>query len=229
MGKVSGVGTTRAVLFDLDETLIARHDAIRDFIGRQYTRFADRLAPLSAYEYTTAFLWLEENGHVDKQRLYPRLVADLAITGVTADALYADYRAGYPGLARLTPGARETVEALRRDGLATGIVSNGHTDVQTAKLAATGLDALMDIVVVSEAAGLRKPDPAIFELACRRLGIDLRDGLFVGDNPTADIAGAGRAGLRTAWVRNGADWPVGVAPHPDAEIDRLEEVLRLAL
>jgi putative hydrolase of the HAD superfamily len=217
----------RAVLFDLDETLIARAGAIRVFVAAQYQRFAPRLANIDSALYAERFLAMEDNGRIPKDKLYPDFVAALGITGVSADELLEDYRTNYPNCAVLNPGARETIAAIRDGGRLTGVVSNGNARVQFAKLDATGLTNLMDTIVISEAVGLRKPDPAIFLLAASKLDVAPESVLFVGDNPEVDIVGAAGAGLQTAWLRNGAAWPEGLLPKADADIDRLEEVLRL--
>ncbi|OED34643.1 hypothetical protein AB833_32065 [Chromatiales bacterium (ex Bugula neritina AB1)] len=54
--------------------------------------------------------------------------------------------------------------------------------------------------VVSEAVGLRKPDKAIFELACDELNAEISSSIFIGDNPVSDIKGAKEAGLSTIYV-----------------------------
>lgn len=58
-------------------------------------------------------------------------------------------------------------------GYAIGIVTNGTTLQQNLKIQTVGLEAFVDCVVVSESAGFRKPDPAIFRLAARNLGTEL--------------------------------------------------------
>jgi putative hydrolase of the HAD superfamily len=217
----------KAVLFDLDETLIVRAGAIRAFIAGQYRRYADRLGGIGAEDYAARFLAMEDNGRIPKEQLYPAFVTAMGITGVGPDELLEDYRRYYPECAVLNPGARETIAALRAEGRRTGVISNGNARVQLAKLAATGLRELLDTVVVSEAVGLRKPDPAIFRLATENLGIAPDQALFVGDNPEVDIVGAAGAGLQTAWFRNGLTWPTGLLPRADADIDGLEEILHL--
>jgi putative hydrolase of the HAD superfamily len=218
---------TKAVLFDLDETLILRSGAIRAFIADQYRRFAPELGRIDGAAYAARFLAMEDNGRIPKDKLYPEFVAALGITGVDAGTLLEDYRSRYPGFASLAPGARETVAAIRAEGLRTGILTNGNERVQMAKIEAIGFADLLDTIVVSEAVGLRKPDPAIFVMATDRLGVDPAATLFVGDSPETDIVGAAGAGLQTAWFRNGAEWPEGLLPRADADIDRLAEVLRL--
>ena len=215
----------KAVLFDLDETLILRSGAIRAFIKDQYRRFAPSLGGLDEARYTSRFLEMEKNGVIAKDVVYPAFVRELGITGVSSDALLEDYRARYADFASPSPGAVETVKALHEAGVKTGILSNGNARVQNAKIDSIGLRDALDVVVISEAVGLKKPDPAIFALAVADLGVDARSTLFVGDNPEVDIVGAAAAGLQTAWFRNAATWPEGLEPKADVEIDTVGEVL----
>jgi putative hydrolase of the HAD superfamily len=84
-------------------------------------------------------------------------------------------------------------------------------------------------IVVSDSVGARKPDPAIFHAATARIGIVPAHILVVGDHPTADIAGAARAGMQTAWLRRGREWLAhSVEPVPDVIVDALDELLWLA-
>jgi putative hydrolase of the HAD superfamily len=92
---------------------------------------------------------------------------------------------------------------------------------------ALGLDALVDVILVSEAEGLRKPDAALFQRAADRLEVKADQCFFVGDNPAADIPGAHGAGMRTAWLSAGDVWPHALAPNPSAGIGKLAQVLAL--
>jgi putative hydrolase of the HAD superfamily len=215
----------KGVLFDLDETLILRSGAIRAFIKDQYRRFANRLSGVAEDVYVKNFLEIEQNGVIGKDVAYPRFVADLHLTGVSSDELLEDYRLHYPEFASPSPGAVETVRALHEAGTKTGILSNGNARVQNAKIEAIGLGDCLDTVVISEAVGLKKPDPAIFALGVKNLGLAPGETLFVGDNPATDIVGAVAAGLQTAWFRNGAAWPENLLPRADVDIDRVDEIL----
>jgi putative hydrolase of the HAD superfamily len=215
----------KGVLFDLDETLILRSGAIRAFIKDQYRRFEGRLGGLGEATYTGRFLKIEKNGVIGKDVTYPELVKALGIKDVSSDELLEDYRIHYPAFASPSPAAAETVKALYDAGMKTGIVSNGNVRVQQAKIDAIGLRPALDTVVISEDVGLRKPDPAIFALGVKNLGLSPEATLFVGDNPEVDIIGAAAAELQTAWFRNGATWPDRLLPRADVDIDRLDEIL----
>jgi putative hydrolase of the HAD superfamily len=96
----------------------------------------------------------------------------------------------------LVPGALETIRALRRTDLRLGVVANWDCDLPT-HLERLGLHGMFDTVVTSARAGAAKPDPAIFELALRELGVRPERALHVGDE-AVDEEGARAAGLAYA-------------------------------
>lgn len=99
------------------------------------------------------------------------------------------------------------------------VVTNGMEEHQRTKLDAAGLTRVFDVVVSSSAVGASKPDPRIFRAALERLSGRAADAVMVGDNPARDVAGAQAAGLRAVWIdRNGGD-DAGVAA--DARITDL--------
>lgn len=103
--------------------------------------------------------------------------------------------------ARPMPGAHELLSRLRSRGVLIAVCSNWEDDI-TPYLEQAGLDDL-DAVATSIQVGARKPHPAMFAWVCDRLGIAPGEGVFVGDNWNADIAGALRYGLTPAWIRGG--------------------------
>jgi putative hydrolase of the HAD superfamily/5'-nucleotidase len=82
------------------------------------------------------------------------------------------------------------------------VITNGGVVQQSLKLDHTGIGAVVDYTCISEAVGLRKPDPRIFKLAATHTGATLTDGWMVGDHPAYDIAGGIAAGLNTIRIGN---------------------------
>jgi putative hydrolase of the HAD superfamily len=103
---------------------------------------------------------------------------------------------------------------VRARGLRTALVSNwDHAAAGPKLLARTGLAELLDHVVISEAVGVRKPDPRIFRAALAPFGAAPAAALHVGDLARGDAWGAGRLGFRTVWINpGGGAWPE--AEHP---------------
>ncbi|WP_083196716.1 MULTISPECIES: HAD family hydrolase [Rhizobium] len=215
-----------AVMFDLDETLIDRRAALKAFLPDQFERFRDQLQGVTLQAFEATFLALEKEGLVDKQKLYPRLAADLDMDSHCGARLLSDFQTHYPHFAKLSIGALETLVALRVRGLKTAIISNGHTEVQSAKIEITGLRNNVDLVVISEDVGLRKPDPRIFQLTAERLGVTPARCIFVGDNPEADVIGAQASGMTGIFYNAGTSWPDAL-PFPKYSIETLVEVLSL--
>lgn len=75
--------------------------------------------------------------------------------------------------------------------------SDGQVVPEAGALAAAILACVGNI----EARVIGKPEPALFEMGCLRLGISPQDGLMIGDNALTDGAGAARAGLRFAQIK----------------------------
>ncbi|OIQ67206.1 pyrimidine 5'-nucleotidase YjjG [mine drainage metagenome] len=108
------------------------------------------------------------------------------------------------------PGARALLERLAT-GYRLGVVTNAYDiEPQRARIAATGLADLLDIVVIAAEVGYFKPDRQIMWLAAEKL--DVRPGrcVFVGDSVPFDIAAGRAAGMTTVLV--------GKESHPDAHL-----------
>ena len=101
---------------------------------------------------------------------------------------------------RLVTGGREIIDGLRVAGLRVGLLTNGPSRLQRHKLAATGLDRLLDAVAISEEIGVAKPDVAAFRCAAALLGCRPAETAMVGDQLEWDLEGALRAGYRLAIV-----------------------------
>jgi putative hydrolase of the HAD superfamily len=102
-------------------------------------------------------------------------------------------------------------QALRRAraaGWVPFVVTNGTVAQQERKLRHTGLDSEVAGWVISEGAGVRKPDPRIFRLAAAQAQLPLDGAWMIGDSAEADIGGARNAGLPGVWLRRGRTWPL---------------------
>jgi putative hydrolase of the HAD superfamily len=99
-------------------------------------------------------------------------------------------------------GARELLSSLA-ERTRLGLVTNGPSDLQRKKLAATELGSYFDVVVASGDLGIGKPHREIFDAALGALGVAASDALMVGNDRQRDIEGAQAAGLRTVWAQPG--------------------------
>lgn len=99
-----------------------------------------------------------------------------------------------------------TLETLVERGLRLGVVSNW--DHRLPKLLERlGLHVFFDAVVYSSACGVEKPHPLIFEQCLRRLDVEARCGVHVGDQGLEDVEGARGAGMRAVRIDRGESRP----------------------
>jgi putative hydrolase of the HAD superfamily len=85
-----------------------------------------------------------------------------------------------------------------------GVVTNGIDRVQRARVAASGIAPLFDVVVTSQSGGFAKPDPRILHVALEQMEVLPRQAVYVGDDPATDGAAARAAGVRFVWMDLGS-------------------------
>jgi putative hydrolase of the HAD superfamily len=86
------------------------------------------------------------------------------------------------------------VRDLRDDGLKLALLTNNVKEWGDHWRNTFPIDELFGVVVDSSDVGMRKPDPRIYELTCRRLGVTADASVFVDDN-TENVAAARRLGM----------------------------------
>lgn len=152
--------------------------------------------------------WLVDHGmmsRADADRLAPRIA-----------------RRCYEEARRCVEEARPVLERIG-SRLPMVLVSNFYGNVQ-AVLADFGLDRYFKAVIESAVVGVRKPDPAIFALGVKALGLPAANVLVIGDSYRKDILPARETGCATAWLK-GKGWTADEDAQTDeAEIKSLGEV-----
>lgn len=97
---------------------------------------------------------------------------------------------------------RDLVDYIRslRPHLKTGVVSNAWPDSRE-YLVRNHLDDAFDVLVISAEVGMMKPDPHIFELALKQLGVPAEEAAFV-DDTRVNVEAASRMGIRGILFKN---------------------------
>jgi 5'-nucleotidase len=201
----------RFVYFDLDDTLLDHRAAERAALADCHLHYRGQMgghqieAVHEVYRAHNVPLWREyaagRIGRADLQRLrFERLLLDLAADSVDPDAFGTHYMACYARHWRWMPGAEDAFQAIARH-LPVGILTNGFSDVQHAKLDRFPiLRERARCVVVSEEVGALKPDPRIFAHATAGANVPPEAVLYVGDSRHSDVDGGRAAGWQVAWL-----------------------------
>lgn len=219
--------TLRAALFDLDNTLMDRRNALLRYIALFFAHFSHRVDGMSAAQVEAIFVEADGGGYTPKPVALEKVRQCLRWKDQpNADELQTHYQQSYPQCALEMPGAKEVLRTLRARGLKTGIVTNGTARTQNIKVDLLDFRPLVDIVVVSETAGVKKPDARIFSIALQGIQSEANETIFVGDHPRNDVLGAQAVGMQAVWMRGYHPWPKG-EKEPQWQIDRLTELFDL--
>lgn len=189
------------LLIDNDNTLMdfsaAEAKALRETL--QKAGLPTDEATVEAYSRINDALWKAlERGETTQPKLkverFRQLLEYLHREGDPA-ALGAAYAVNLGNYADLLPGAEDFLRAVH-GRMKIALVSNGVSAIQRSRLAKCPLTPLFDAIVISEEAGVAKPDPRLLEIALEKLGCtDKKQAVMMGDSLTADIAAANNAGL----------------------------------
>lgn len=107
---------------------------------------------------------------------------------------------------RLVPrnGVVDTLMEINARGLKRGLITN--TPQIVADLwPGTVFPNLLDVSILSVQVKIRKPDPAIYLMACARLGVDPTDCLYVGDGGANELTGAAGVGMKAVLIATDYD------------------------
>lgn len=111
----------------------------------------------------------------------------------------------------LYPDALPTLAALRERGYGVAVIAN-QPAIRDPQLRAMGVEP--DVMAMSDAMGVAKPDPAFFARALELMGDpDPGDVAYVGDRVDNDVLPSAAAGMRAVWIRRGP-WGVIQVPPP---------------
>ena len=185
----------KAIIYDIDGTLLNTVDQnmypliriIKEELGEDWTY--EQVVPFTAYP---GMKTMELLGIRDKETVYARWVRYVNEYG--------------PG-ALPYDGIDELLDAAEKKGLKMGIVSSKRVPQYGIDMGRHGYDARMDAAVLFEDTTRQKPDPEPMLECLRRLGVEAKDALYLGDART-DMEAARAAGMDFAYASWGSFFPM---------------------
>ncbi len=226
----------RAILFDLDDTLIRAYAQPEDAWRRLLHVFSAHLdahdAPaieevrIAIMEESRAF-WSDrvaaakwrlnspEARRLAVRQGFRRLGrTDEELADRIADAFTEMRRNEY----RLYPDAHATVDALRDAGVRLALVTNGASDLQRAKIERFDLAHRFHHIQIEGEFGQGKPEPAVYLHALERLECAACDAWMVGDNYEWEVVAPQKLGMCGIWYD---PFDAGIPEHATAKPTRV--------
>ena len=231
----------KAMLLDLDDTILANRDSLLKCWQSICERFTPQISDVSSQVLFTTII--ESFGSFRKSRgRHGRVRFDTAevIREVVAMA-FARLDIDIPGLAedvadtftiertdamKPFPGAIEAVHHFRSQGIRLALVTNGNAQTQRPKIEKFGLGPLFDHILIEGEFGAGKPEKQVYLHALDQLGSCPEEAWMVGDNLELDVAVPQGLGIFSIWVDfAGRGLPPDHPIQPDRIIGSLSELV----
>ena len=127
-----------------------------------------------------------------------------------------------------------TLKRLRDMSIKTAIITDGIPVKQYEKILRLDIDDLIDLVVITDEIGIRKPNPQLFSYFLQKFKVKGYETIYVGDNVIKDIIPAKQNNIQSVYIHRGGKYDtskVGTkVPEdfkPDYEIANLEEIFNI--
>jgi putative hydrolase of the HAD superfamily len=236
----------RAILFDMDDTILAVSGSARVVWTKIAEEFAAALAPLSPAEIVAAIeaqsqrLWNDNAWNREwrvrvgdaRRHVVASAFAMLGAAGKTAPPpAIGNTMADRFSLIRdqeltVFPGAHETLDRLKQLGVRLALITNGAAEPQRAKVVRFALAERFDHVQIEGEHGFGKPEERAYTHAMEALSVGPQETWMVGDNLEWEIVAPQRLGIYAIWYDGYATGlPSDCRIRPDRIIRSLPELL----
>lgn len=218
----------RAIVFDLDNTLVDFMAMKRQAIGAAINAMIDAGLKLSQEEIQQRIDAIYKEKGIEFQNVFDHLLYDefqkvnykILSAGVIA------YRQAREAALSLYPHVYTTLIELLKMGMKLGVVSDAPAKEAWLRLTYLNLHHIFDHIVTFEDTGKRKPDPAPFEKILSLLQVPASEALMIGDWAERDMVGAAKVGMKTVFARYGDTFGT-VETNADYEVNDVAELLEI--
>ena len=208
----------KAVIFDLDGTLIDSADLIRDSF-----RFASNKALGKVINDNILLKNVGTPLKSQMEKINSKKTEEL----VTA---YKEYnRKMHDRMVRNFPGMKNVLKKLEKEGIELGIVTSKGEELTVRALQLLGMTEFFKVIVTADDVKVHKPEPEPVNVALKEIKIKKGSAIYIGDSPV-DIRAGKAAGLETAAVLWGMFSKETLRKeHPDFYLEKPEEILKIIL
>lgn len=217
----------KAIVFDLDNTLINRKKMLEKFSTQFLDKHFSKASVIERSRMLEVIRIADRDGYVDKRDLFVELSETLSWeTKPILDELLTYWYDQFPKCAEPMEGVYQVLDEIKDRQVKLGLITNGLISVQNCKIDQVKIRHYFDVIMVSEEMGINKPDTRIFHTTLQRLEVDPCDAIYVGDHPINDIQGSRNAGMHSVWLQGFMDWVPSIN-EAEYKINKLEQILEL--
>ncbi len=233
----------RAMLIDLDDTILSAYGRPEIAWNVIAAEFAAEFAPLTPQQVASAILvsagefwstaeaaWrmklTEARQEVVRGGFAALAAAGASLSDDLAIRLADRFTAYRDEQMFIFPGAHATIDALKARGIKLALVTNGAGPIQRAKIERFALAHRFDHIQIEGEHGFGKPEERAYHHAMDALGVAAPDTWMIGDNLEWEVEVPQRLGIYAIWMdTHGDGLPEGSPVRPDRIIRSLTELL----
>ena len=139
----------KAILFDLDGTLLDRHSSLIVYLNQHMIRCGTILNGIPPTEYLSKVIERDAHGHVSKDTVFRQIEKDFNLPEGSWEVLYRDFGNYFPDTCVPFPKMRQTLNHLAECGFLLGLITNGWSTSQDPKIDGLGIRHYFRTVLVS--------------------------------------------------------------------------------
>jgi len=218
----------KAIIFDLDNTLVDFMAMKRQAIGAAINAMIDAGLKLSPEEVKTRIDRIYKERGIEFQNVFDQLLYDVfkKVDYKILSAGIISYRRAREAALVPYPHVYLTLIELLKCGQKLAVVSDAPAREAWLRLCYLNFHHLFHAVVTFDDTGERKPNPGPFRKALDLLDVSAAEALMVGDWAERDMVGAANLGMKTVFARYGDTFGT-VETHADYEINDVKELIKI--
>ncbi len=195
----------KAVIFDLDNTLVDFMAMKRQSIDAAITAMIDAGLTLSREEVRTRIDAIYKEKGIEFQNVFDQLLYDIfkKVDYKILSAGIIAYRRAREAALVPYPHVYIALMELLKMGLKLAVISDAPAREAWLRLCYLNFHHFFDPVVTFDDTGERKPSPKPFLKTLELLGVKAKEALMVGDWAERDMVGAMKVGMKTVFARYG--------------------------
>jgi len=192
--KLENLDNVKAVLFDMDGTLVDSMWLWKELDIEYLARFGHELPPtlqkeIAGMSITETAVYMKKRFNIEDS--IEKMMADW-------NDMAMDF---YEHKVPLKKGAREFLEYLKRNNIKTGIATSNSMELVKAVIKSLGIGHLLDSVHTANEVPNGKPSPDIYELVAKDLGVE-HDYCLVFEDIEEGVRAGQAAGMRVCGVQD---------------------------
>jgi putative hydrolase of the HAD superfamily len=234
----------RAMLIDMDDTILSAYGRPEIAWNTIAEEFADELAPLPPSEVAATILTFARQFWATAEAAWRMKLAEarqltvkggFAALGAAHGARLSDdlavrladrFTAYREQEAFVFPGAHDAIDAFKAHGVKLALVTNGAADTQRAKVERFELAHRFDHIQIEGEHGFGKPEQRAYLHAMLALDVTAADTWMIGDNLEWEVEAPQRLGIYAIWMDvHGDGLPAGSTVKPDRIIRSLTDLV----